>query len=701
MPSNLISRTSLNDTTTTVQSRHILNLCEGLPAFDERAYSRLCLNGATKPPNFLRDNAQEITYRITSNHGDPVPTFCIGQLVISSDRKISTGNEADCPPSDHIRTMFQARMLHDGTIQLMGLAQDFESQILAALMEDASVLDACLFRHTHVLKAFIATQTPRNDGKAMSADVACRILKAHHLTIESDQVHFVNHIPRTRAGKLDSKALRTIHERPVGSLQRTETEHWSQVSSAIRVAFHTVSQAPLNQIALQTTIFRLGLDSITAIQLAKVLRETWSFVTAGDVLQNPTCAALAAFIESKDQTTQPAAEGYDFEAFENLFKGTIRTEHTGVETANLIVRPCTPMQSGILSEYVRSSGQKYCNYLSVRLDSSIKTHRARQAWVEVVQHRQLLRTGFAEVGDAQSPFAMITYESSSGLETLIQSEVKDVSVWRREAAENMFRNLQKPPWRAHVRAVQGGIVLDLHILHALYDAHSLDMMLFDFQHVLAGRKLEMETAIDPVLGEIMRKAGTEDTSAESFWKTEGELMRVARFPDLKPLQSSNGSLQSVSRKCKMSLHQIEAACQEAEVTVQAAAQAAWGRLLSAYVGEEEVTFGIVLSGRSSEEANMTCFPCITTVPFAYKESTYNRSALTRSMDFNNTIRNYQFVPLSSIQRWVGRGKEPLFDTVFAYQRTTSEQRGHSWTIMDEYAPTDVSLSLQMPSLTLT
>jgi non-ribosomal peptide synthetase component F len=186
----------------------------------------------------------------------------------------------------------------------------------------------------------------------------------------------------------------------------------------------------------------------------------------------------------------------------------------------------------------------------------------------------------------------------------------------------------------------------------------------------------------------------EDEQRAQYWKSVLDHAGINSFPNLSPLRVFEGRTDVEERICSRNLRELEQICQNKGVTLQAAGQAAWAQVLSAYLGEENVTFGIVLSGRDIVEASEnTVFPCLTTVPIAVEASKKRSELLAAMMDFNANVRKHQFTPMKAIQRAIGRPNEPLFDTIFAFQKMSTTRVQRPWKVVEEVATSEVSTGI--------
>lgn len=236
----------------------------------------------------------------------------------------------------------------------------------------------------------------------------------------------------------------------------------------------------------------------------------------------------------------------------------------------------------------------------------------------------------------------------------------------------------------------GSLTMHFSVLHALYDAQSLASIFSDVEAAYKGMDLAQPASIPATLGPILIESQRQSETAQDFWQELASETRPSKFPDLHPTRTDKRTLISASIISSQSIKALEHSCRELGVTLQAAGQVAWARLLAAYTGEQDVTFGTVLSGRNlSVAAQDAIFPCLVTVPSPVRVGETNRELLDRTLKRNASLTKHQFTPLAQIQRWLG-SDEPLFDTLFVYQKFASSiEDSEAWTVNDEETNIDV------------
>lgn len=223
--------------------------------------------------------------------------------------------------------------------------------------------------------------------------------------------------------------------------------------------------------------------------------------------------------------------------------------------------------------------------------------RFLQAWSIVASRYEILRTGFTNIDDTQHPFAMLIYKPGV---FDIKFEAKEISssaenslVARTQEISNaVFRSLHHPPWRVELSTRgENSCALRVYIHHALYDAHSIMLILRDVRKCYYGEKLSATTSIDSLLKSIISEHDNDLENKKNFWKSSIGESAVGRFPSTSPLRVRSPRTYTLERCCITPLSEIQAKCRNIGVTIQAAGQASWARVLASYVGEISIIFG--------------------------------------------------------------------------------------------------------------
>ncbi|KFY15223.1 hypothetical protein V492_02161 [Pseudogymnoascus sp. VKM F-4246] len=507
-------------------------------------------------------------------------------------------------------------------------------------------------------------------------------------------------VPPAQKGEWATKTQERRDKASRRSAESGEEEtgkEWSELELKVRGVIAGFTTVKEEEIGRGTTIYRLGLDSINAVQVAMKLRGEGYKVSAGEVLMYPSVRELAGWIGRADAA---AAEGeverveevYDFKSFEEKYRGKIERE-LGSELAREVqgVYPCTPVQSGMLALTLRGDGREYVNSYTLQLAPGVELERVKKAWEVVVERCEVLRAGFVGTGEG---FGVVVYEKAQG-EWWVDGEGSEG-----EKGGLGVQELARRPWYLQVLRGEGGVSLKLMAHHALYDAQSLHLILGDVQAAYLHGTVPTYPSFLPLLSAILTSNSPADEERrKAFWS--GQQFAVHKFPDLTPLRIVSEKSIIRKRTAKMRVSEIEEACREKGVSVQALGQAVWARLLAQYTGEEGVTFGVTLSGRGVVEgAEEVAWPTIVTVPVCYAVGGEKKELLEKVMKGIATVAEWQFTPLTDVQRYTGQ-MGGLFDTLFAYQKSSSNTPSEGvkgeevWKIVDENAEADFAVSIEM------
>ncbi|QSZ28506.1 hypothetical protein DSL72_003003 [Monilinia vaccinii-corymbosi] len=430
----------------------------------------------------------------------------------------------------------------------------------------------------------------------------------------------------------------------------------NRLESEIRDVIAGFTDIPLQKIGRDTSIFRLGLDSISTVQVASRLRSQGHNLLASDVLQHPTIARVASYLENNIASKSEEKSQFDFVAFYQKYCEGICSK-LAIQYENIeAIRPCTAVQQGMLAQSLHSDGHEYINSMSLELLKSHSIAEVRDAWIKVCKAHEMLRTIFAQTEDPTYPFVMVTFKKDSFAIPWFES---------REQAPLKGIDRLVNPWDMTVNQKDNKTLLIFTAHHALYDAQSMQMIFSDFTKLYHFQAVASRPSINTLLSSVLQASKGAQDEKRAFWQRPENRIVVNKFPDLTPLRVTALSNAVRELKSQASLKELEDRCRDLGVTMQAAGQATWARLLMAYTGENVTTFGMTLSGRSvCDDANMVAFPTIVTLP------------------------------------WSGYPEGRIFDTLFAYQKLPDDDNDDDmmsppWKAVDEEASVDYVVSLEV------
>lgn len=273
--------------------------------------------------------------------------------------------------------------------------------------------------------------------------------------------------------------------------------------------------------------------------------------------------------------------------------GTTKEEIVGIY-------PCTPAQEGMLSQFLRSKGGLYFNHTVFKLPSNVDLERLQRSWNAIFKSHDMLRAGFVGVDDSRHSFALVVHQHDAVSLPWTSVDSEDdldrlVSAQKEAHASHALQNLRVPPWSISViKRRSGDHMLIFSALHALYDAQSLRFVLDDVLHEYSGKNIMPRPKFSRTLSSIMKhmvdpKIFEDD---KSFWIKQLQGSSISRFPNMCPVRIKSTASHVCSIKTSWSLPRIEMGCRQLGISVHAAGQAAWAKVLSAYMGDVAVTMGI-------------------------------------------------------------------------------------------------------------
>ncbi|CAK7270423.1 NRPS [Sporothrix epigloea] len=543
------------------------------------------------------------------------------------------------------------------------------------------------------------------------------------------------------------------------------SESWTPSESIIRSVLSQLSGVPEAHIRRDTTIYRLGLDSVRAVQVASLLRKQGLQISAVDVMEFPTCKGLAELLSPTPVSDMIAAANsaptssdpptpattlahtslstapsislsglsehearkesrlFDFGKFQKAAQSVLDKNRFYANNDVETILPCTPLQSGLLTEFKQSHGSHYFNFISFqrRSDSSREQFDGRawaSAWKDAAASIPMLRTGFISMENADdndfdedapaafSPFAIVQVSSNIVDQNVLLIDLEkgtafDYNKWKTDATEKALTELHCPPWQVVIVEDGHELTCYLAIHHALYDAASLHAILDTVMGLIKGNVttasgLQTGAVVSDILHQVSWLT-CETSSLVRLWEKKAAQTVVNTFPILTPLKESPGQFGVLSRQSSQTFSSLQESVQSAGFTLHAVLQAAWTRILSSYLGDTSVIFGVVLSGRNTDETRKAIFPCISTLPMIAQNKASNRELVEKMMEMGILLHKSQHVPLRQIQQWLGQPGSRLFDTLLVYQNATSgldADQSYPWTVVEEQATVNYPVSIE-------
>ena len=396
------------------------------------------------------------------------------------------------------RTGDRGRLLADGRVECLGRMERGQvkvngqrvelDEIAHELQLEAGVADACVQYLQHPahasrqLVAFLALDQSRtlSDDVGVRTDAEARayaqrvvhgaqrrlapfMVPAHTLVLTSA-------LPLTPNNKVDVKRLAGMYQamdpqRLHDAGNAPSTRRSSATETALMQHLAAFLQVPVADVDRDASFYALGIDSLSAIRLVKVLRLHGMSLTVGELLAHATPARLAAALDEAGGSSD------DMHAYEAL------RASAAAYVPNAL--PCTPLQSGMLAQSTASEGDLYIHTHVFRVDCSVDA--LVKAWATVVQQHAMLRTSFHAHSSREVPWVQVVHDERTPPVVVHGPNCLDRVLPSARAACD-----PEHPHTLHVFSDELGVVGLWVLHHALYDAHGLELLWDDVDAALDG-----------------------------------------------------------------------------------------------------------------------------------------------------------------------------------------------------------------------
>jgi aryl carrier-like protein len=598
------------------------------------------------------------------------------------------------------------RYLPDGNIEFLG-REDFQVKIRGHRIELGEI-EAAVTQHPSVKEGVVMAREDGHRGKRLVAYVVPQDgfvpavgelesfveRKLPEFMVPSAFV-ILKELPLTANGKLDRQAL--VGAGDAGQ----DSEHAfvparTEVERKLAVAWSEVFGR--DAVGIYDNFFELGGDSILAIRIISKARQAGLILTPRELFERQTIAALAQVVAGTDgyrvEESQMASDRVTF-AWSQADLDSIAAainESLGEESEliNEIVEdfyPLSPMQEGILFHTIyRSEPDLYVFQFSALLRGELDVRAFELAWQRVVDRHTVLRTSF--VWENLSKPVQVVHKRAEAL--LLKYD------WRGMAGAEQQQRLEefltadreqgflisKP---ALMRASL--IRIDDRLYHFSWSHHHLLLdgwsITLVFNEVLKyyeafRRGHDLQITAPRLYRDYITWLHQQDMlEAELFWRE-----RVKGFATPTPLamgpprpggfrDRGKGYGDSQIQLSPEATEALQSLAQRNHLTVNTLVQGVWALLLSRYSGEQEVMFGVVVSGRPAALDGVTSMVglFINTLPMRVTASPDDSilAWLKRLQNDEAEMLEFQYSPLSQIQSFseVPRGVQ-MFDSILSF-----------------------------------
>jgi amino acid adenylation domain-containing protein len=638
------------------------------------------------------------------------------------------------------RTGDLVRILHDGSFQFLGRIDDQVklrgqrleigeiNEVIKQATPELNEVATLVITHPKQAKdqlvSFFTNLSTKGDKKSRNVDVqvrssdddrvllskikgACRT----HLPGYMVPTHIIpmTRFPLSANNKADMKVLKAIYqELSLEDIQKlsslgidlpTDNALEQQVVSVLAKFIGSSD----TEISSWSSIYEMGLDSISVIAFSRRLREAgFSQAQPSIIMKHPTVAGMASALETATpssvsvETLQRNAKQY-IEAFAQKNSHTV-IEHIGILDGDVEkIAPCTPLQEGIIYHYLSSDTPLYCSSFTFELDSSVNLEALRTAWDRTQQEVQMLRARFSPSPDGYAqvilkkdalPWFFGTVETEAEIETLRKQ--------RHEQWTARLDSLRSDLWEVGVISFSTTSVMYLNIFHGLYDGNSLVLLL----ESVAGNYLSQNKTSQPCPGflDVLHLGPLcKDPGAKEFWREH-----LADCHNRHLVENGQDSTAILQKAQINATEQVDHLRRFLNVTEQAVLHACWLLTLQQHYSIVP-PLGIIASGRTIDVPGIedVIGPLFNTIPSNVQLTgleTWSEVA-QRCHEYQVSMMPFQYTALRDIVKWLGRNPdERLFDSLFVFQRENDDDESLSrslWSTIGSEAQHEYPLAFEI------
>ncbi|KAH7323159.1 hypothetical protein B0I35DRAFT_477044 [Stachybotrys elegans] len=546
----------------------------------------------------------------------------------------------------------------------------------------------------------------------------CTVIGTVQERLESTLPHYmvpayllpISALPQTVTGKTDRLRLRKMGAdisldevaRLQAALAGEKRQPQTEAERTLRALWAQVLELDVDNIGVNDSFFRKGGDSIAAMRLVGAARKAGMTVAIADIFRNPTLTAQAAALQNAGAS--PDVSILRHEAF-SLLPATMKDEV--VRSAESLVAPATIADIYPLTafqedniKYSVSSPTTCLNYVFLDFEHAVDEARLAQSCSSLLSHIAMLRSVFVE---AEGQYWQVILESAAvALQTYNTDEsVEAASTQICSADPNGGFSLGSTPTRFMLVKNQMGVSrLIIRLSHAQYDGVSMPIILQSLLDLYQGKLLSPSVDFSVFLSHRQSKQET----SSAYWKHLLHGFSITNLPS---------SLDTVSQK--MVENRVAARRIEVEstfelpklpenITLSSLIGAAWGIVISALTGQDDVIYGSLVAGRNASIPNIedVLGPCVNVIPVRARVTgdATTQDLITSIQDQHHFVGEADSMGLSDIIKtqptWPADSK---FSSVIQHQnveeRPQLEVEGGrvtiDWFENPDYVPPDISM----------
>lgn len=401
-----------------------------------------------------------------------------------------------------------------------------------------------------------------------------------------------------------------------------------QCGPALIEAVATFAGAAPDQITTDTSIFSLGIDSISAITIVTTCKRKGLKLSVVDIIQGITIGRICELAYAKAQKPAATQKGVTTLPAQSLLDDA--TKLMALTKLGLLekdVEDVLPVLSGQeyhLAAWLKSGRTLYEPTWVIRTDSPLDVDKLRAAWTLLRTKHTILRSAFVATSPDRAIQVVLNATNVTGEKlnfAVSEAGLEGLEASTRALAHQLARtpsDMFTPPARLHlVRGGDEGDAVLVTVQHAAYDAWTMVRFLQQLEAVYQGKQIS-EPA--PFAHFIQHTLADETNNDMKFWYQHLAAAESTVIESVHKLDSPDSKKQSfvMLKGSKVNVATLEAAARKNGATPQSLLVLAYAKHLRRTAQVDQPTFGLFHLGRSSafEKINEVFGPTINMLPFS-------------------------------------------------------------------------------------
>ncbi|KAF5643094.1 non-ribosomal peptide synthetase [Fusarium sp. NRRL 52700] len=460
----------------------------------------------------------------------------------------------------------------------------------------------------------------------------------------------VSKMPLTSSGKLNRRSLRVLGESvPAAKMKsyklalKSGRAPSSDIEKQLAAMWAQLLTVDVASIGVQDHFFKLGGDSIGAMQLVTLARCSNIDLTVAGVFQKPSLLDMA---ESAVPLSKAPATTYSpfsllsdeisVDALRKIVADSARIEVGHVQD----IYPCSALQEGLMALSTKEPGA-YVAQLVYRLPAEIDTVRFQKAWSILVEAEPTLRTRIVHTEDAG--FVQVVVDEETPQWSTFSS-LSDADAVRRQLP------LYNGATLTTYGLVEDGSASKLFVWtihHSIYDGWCLPLILDKVKRCYHD-DLSSTQLKGPEYSNFIKYLTDLDPKQDTnFWESHLSNISTQHFPRLPNAEYQPSATALMVHKATL------ASPSGSEITAATRIRTAWAMAVSTYSGTNDVVFWETMTGRDAPVIGIEDMAGITlaTVPtrIVVDPSQTVAALLASVQNHSAAVRRHQFAGIQCIR----------------------------------------------------